>query len=136
MSQYQDSIKTSVSSSATCILSLVATGSWQEVADKKQNKPTPEILLTRKKSAGLRANNPFTNAWILEAVTALENRYSDSLNDLERELVAKKERLLQTHNIFGGVGANMKPYPPSGYLTQLVVRTLIRRSQLKNERKR
>lgn len=129
---HQDSIKTSVSSSATCILSLVATGSWQEVADKKQSKALLGYLLTRKKSAGLRANNPFTNAWILEAVTALENRYSDSLNDLERELVAKKERLLQTQIRVGGGGVSMKPYPPSGYLTQLVVRTLIRRSQLNN----
>src|SRR5215472_12258418 len=75
--------KISVSSSATCVLSLVATGKW--TADKADTKKLLKQLIKRDTSAGLPINNPFTLAWILEAVTALEEK-SEPLDpeDLER----------------------------------------------------
>ncbi|MGB7283925.1 MAG: hypothetical protein WBE13_16785, partial [Candidatus Acidiferrum sp.] len=102
------------------------------MADKKQSKALITYLLSRKKSAGLKANNPFTTAWVLEAVTALEDRYSEPLDGTEKDLVDKKEKILQSQIRAGDGGVTMKPYPPSGYLTQLVVRTLKRRGKLKD----
>jgi ATPase family associated with various cellular activities (AAA) len=118
-------LKLSASSSATCILSLVATGKWNE--DPIGTRNLLEKLLARKKSAGLEEENPFTLAWILEAVTALipysETLTSDSVNRIEQI-----EKILQKAVSNGGV--SIEPYPPSAYLTQLVVRALRRRAKL------
>src|SRR5260221_4691592 len=66
---YKGKDQISVSSSATCVLSLVATGSWK--ADRSQTKTLLAQLIAKKASAGLEVNNPFTVASILEAVTVL-----------------------------------------------------------------
>src|SRR5258708_34709266 len=71
---YRGKNKISVSSSATCVLSLVATDSWK--ADKAQTKALLRYLISKETSAGLPKKNPFTIAWILEALKALE-AYSD-----------------------------------------------------------
>lgn len=121
--------KTSVSSSATCILSLIATGSWK--LDRTQSKKLIKNLLLREQSAGLEPNNPFTTAWILEAASALEKRYPDLLDRSDYESIEKKEAVLENEiksSKDGGV--SMKPYPSSGYLTQLVVRALDHRKKL------
>lgn len=122
--------KRSVSSSATCILSLAATDSWRLSAGKVQTKRLSKYLLSRTESAGLKPNNPFTTAWILEAVSALED-CSEPLDKKDKKLLGQKEAILQDEirkSEEGGIG--MKPYPPSGYLTQLVVRALDHRSKL------
>jgi hypothetical protein len=127
--EIQERDKTSVSSSATCILSLVATGKWK--SEKAQSGRLLKYLLSREKSAGLEANNPFTTAWILEAVSALESCQPGLADSLDANVIAAKEALLEreiTSSKDGGV--RMKPYPPSGYLTQLVVRTLEHRQKL------
>src|SRR5258706_9394339 len=62
--------KISISSSATCVLSLVATGKWKDAA---QAKDLLREITSKKKSAGLKNNNPFTIAWILEAVESLKS---------------------------------------------------------------
>src|SRR4029077_2799452 len=59
--------KVSVSSSATCVLSLVATGNW--TASPADTKMLLKQLLSRETSAGLPPDNPFTIAWILDAVS-------------------------------------------------------------------
>src|SRR6266436_3225733 len=66
----RDKDKISVSSTATCVLSLVAAGSWR--ANRSQTKALLNKLIPQKSSATLKDNNPFTTAWILEAVTALQ----------------------------------------------------------------
>lgn len=120
--------KISVSSSATCVLSLVATRSWK--ADGKQTKELLEELISKKNSAGLKDNNPFTIAWILEAVTALE-KHSEPLDSAATSRVLEIEQLLQEAVKSGGV--SIDNYPPSAYLTQLVVRALRNRSKLTEE---
>jgi hypothetical protein len=120
--------KISVSSSATCVLSLFATGKW--TADKTQTKALLEKLIARKKSAGLEDNNPFTIAWILEAVAVLQE-HSDPLESATAARVAEIEGILQKA-VMGG-GASIDPYPPSAYLTQLVVRALRNRKKLTSE---
>src|SRR5216684_1931184 len=126
--------KTSVSSSATCVLSLVATGSWK--LDVAQSKALARKLLSREESAGLEKNNPFTTAWILEAVSALEKHHNSLLDASDYEIIAKRETLLENEiNNSKDGGVSMKPYPPSGYLTQLVVRTLDHRKKLTTDLK-
>src|SRR5438093_11575382 len=66
---YKGKDKISVASTATCVLSLVATHSWP--SDKTQTKALLENLIVKETSASLEKDNPFTLAWILEAVTAL-----------------------------------------------------------------
>lgn len=111
----------SVSSSATCILSLVANNVWDLETGK--TKKLLKYLLSRNTSAGLKKNNPFTNAWIIEAVRALEKKYPKILNRKDRGKIERKEAKLLTFLADGGVG--IEPYPPSGYLTQLAMRALL-----------
>jgi hypothetical protein len=121
--------KISVSSTATCVLSLVATGRWMN--GKLQTRELLEELISKKTSAGLNDDNPFTIAWILEAVTALEEPYSEPLGSSARNRVAEIENRLQDAIRAGGV--SIDDYPPSPYLTQLVARALRNRSKLNDE---
>jgi ATPase family protein associated with various cellular activities (AAA) len=122
--------KVSVSSSATCVLSLVATGNW--TASSADTKMLLKHLLSRETSAGLPPDNPFTIAWILDAVSALED-YSEPMDATGRKQIAKKERILQAAIENGKGPVSIAHYPPSAYLTQLVVRVLRRRNKLTPE---
>jgi ATPase family protein associated with various cellular activities (AAA) len=119
--------KISVSSTATCVLSLVATGSWK--ASPTQTKELLDELVSKKTSAGLKDNNPFTIAWILEAVTALEGS-SDPLGLAATQRITEIEEILQNAVKTGNGGVSIDDYPASAYLTQLVVRALRNRSKL------
>jgi len=129
--QYKGKNKISVSSTATCVLSLVATGKWK--ASKAETRALLEQLIHKKTSAGLPDNNPFTVAWILEAVTALQERYSDPLEAASIVRIGEMEEILRTAVAKGGV--KIDDYPPQAYLTQLVVRVLKRRSKLEEHEK-
>src|SRR5260370_38489555 len=105
----------SVSSSATCVLSLVATGKWK---DASRNKALLKKILSRKKSAGLEENNPFTIAWILEAVESLKS-LPITFDGATRARITAMHATLQ--NALRGGGVRTEPYPPTAYLTHLVV---------------
>jgi hypothetical protein len=128
---YKGKNKISVSSTATCVLSLAATGSWK--ANPSQTKALLEYLISQKNSAGLKDNNPFTVAWILEAVTALRDRY-DHLEPSTTARVHEMEDILQKAVEKGGV--SIDTYPPTAYLTQLVVRALRRGPKLTEDLER
>jgi hypothetical protein len=130
---YKGKDKISVSSSATCVLSLVATGWWK--ADKARTKALLHHLISKDTSAGLPSKNPFTIAWILEAVTAL-SEYSDALDSADGAIVGTMENMLQEAVKSGKGGVKIDTYPPSAYLTQLVMRALIRRSKLAEDLER
>ncbi|MBZ5532234.1 MAG: ATP-binding protein [Acidobacteriia bacterium] len=124
---YKGKNKISVSSTATCVLSLVATGSWK--AGKAATQALLEGLISKKTSAGLPDDNPFTVAWILEALTALQGSH-DPLRPETAARVEEMEKILQTAVENGKGGVAIHNYPPSAYLTQLVVRALKSRSKL------
>jgi len=125
--------KCSVSSTATCVLSLTARSIWGNSEETKaKTKKLIEHMLSKRNSARLPLDNPFTTAWVLEAVTALE-KYAKPLSEADELLIAKKVRVLQKRLKSGGV--SMKPYPPSGYLTQLVLRALQNRNELPDKLK-
>jgi hypothetical protein len=122
--------KISISSSATCVLSLVATGNWTRSNHSKQDtNDLLKKLIAERTSAKLLEDNPFTTAWILEAVTALKD-FSDELDPDDAKRVAFKETVLQSEIEKGSGGVSIAPYPKSAYLTQLVVRVLRRRGKL------
>ncbi|HEY2544627.1 MAG TPA: AAA family ATPase [Candidatus Acidoferrum sp.] len=106
---------------------MVATGLWNDNHTPSETKELLEKLIPETESAGLIKDNVFTTAWILEAASLLE-AYSEPFNPACGAEVSRKEGLLQKAIEKGG--ASIKPYPPSGYLTQLVVRTLKRRGKL------
>lgn len=123
--------KISVSSSATCVLSLVATRKWR--ATKSDTKKLLRNLLSRSQSAGLSEGNPFTAAWVLEAVTAL-TEFSDPLDTDDTKKVAEKEEILQNAVAADG-SVSISKYPGSAYLTQLVVRVLQSRNKFGSDLK-
>ena len=124
----------SVSSSATCVLSLAATGEWK--ASKVDTASLAKKLLDKEKSAGLDPDNPFTTAWILDAVTTLEKDVAEPfvVDDEYKAKIGHKERVLQEAIEKSERGAvSIASYPGSAYLTQLVVRVLRRRNKLTTE---
>lgn len=140
---YKGKEKISVSSSATCVTSLAAAGLWNVNKEKPGRWNTSktatdgllEFLLNKEKSAGLPDNNPFTIAWTLEAATALQP-FSEKLTPKTEARLAEIESKLQKAILDGDGGVNIDEYPPSAYLTQLVVRALIRRDKLLEEHRR
>jgi hypothetical protein len=125
-----DSTGVSVASSATCVLSLVATNSWEKYSTETKTKALVKYLVRRDTSADLPKWNPFTLAWILEAVTKLEQIYPGCLDSGLRGRVATKGERLKGEIRRGSGGVKIPPYPASAYLTQLVVRVLGQRSKL------
>ena len=124
---YKGKTQTSISasSSATCVLSLVATDSWK--MDKLQTKTLINSLLQKKTSAGLPDDNPYTVAWTLEALTALRP-YCDPLDPADRQRADDIEKILENSLKTGNV--RIDEYPPTAYLTQLVTRALDHRGKL------
>ena len=136
----------SKASTATCILSLTATGRWgatndEEKKDRPWHRDTAKLvrLMLKKKnweSAGLPEGNPFTVAFLLEAVTALEelDASAGATGAVNARIASAVELLLKVLKDDAGEGvrgaAHIYEYPSSPYLTQLVVRVLNRRSQL------
>jgi len=124
----------SKTSTGTCVLSLVATDRW--------NGPYPwaphtDRLLSAMatvegwKSAGLPKENPFTVSFLLEAVAGLREASKSSVSpEIEARVeeglgfLIKSLRRRKAPAVFGA--ASIKDYPPSAFLTQLVVRVLKR----------
>jgi cobalamin biosynthesis Mg chelatase CobN len=106
----------SVSSSATCVLSLVATGEWK--AKKAETTSLAKKLLEKEKSAGLDPDNPFTTAWILDAVTALESVPEPfAADDHDKQRIEHKEKKLQAEIENSEDGSvSIASYPGSAYL--------------------
>src|SRR2546427_329256 len=75
----EESKHVSVASSATCVLSLVATDTWRVHSTKAKSNALRKFLVSQNESADLAPDNPFTLAWILDAVKALAP-YCDSLD--------------------------------------------------------
>jgi hypothetical protein len=102
-------VKTSKASTATCLAYLRATGvlasDW-ETTDRE--KLRSDFVKGTWKSAGLPKNNPFTTAFLLEAIDALGGR--DSMQTAEAEVVDGKLELLNKLLRKDG-GLAIKKYP-------------------------
>lgn len=125
----------SKSSTATCVLSLVATGSWNQHKEpwKGDARRLADRLLREEwTSAGLPTDNPFTVGFTLEAVTALATIDPAIETDPANQATITKAEGLLTAAVENG-GASIQGYPPSAYVTQLVVRTLLRRKKLSKD---
>ena len=105
-------------------------------ADRRRTKSNTKALIhklvEKTKSAGLDDHNPFTEAWILEAVSALRP-FSDAWDDGDSRSIEEKEAILQGEIKKGQGGVSIAQYPASPYLTQLVVRALRKRGKLDRE---
>lgn len=132
----------SKASTATCVLSLTTAGLWtkkQGLWFDQTDQLINELVSEHWTSAELEENNPFTTAFLLECILALGELLPNSLeneNVQSKIIIAKsilKESLLKEDdgNIKGS--ARIKDYPPSTYLTQLVVRVLLRCKELDTE---
>lgn len=120
----------SKSSTATCVLSLIATNEWHSGPWKTGTARLVEGLLKERwQSAGLDTDNAFTVGFILEAVTdLLRIEPAIVLDPTCQNRVVKAERILSAGASKGAL--SVQGYPPSAYVTQLVVRTLRKRSLL------
>jgi hypothetical protein len=122
--------KLSKASTATCVLSLIATGKWKEGPwFETKRKLVREIFRSPWRSAGLATNNVFTTAFLLETITVLgaelSSRRLSRVQDAEQRLLDSLSKGQEPG------AAELLGYPPSAYLTQLVVRVLLLRGRLK-----
>lgn len=143
----------SKASAATCVASLTATGNW--TTDHPWGPTTSGVVSrmldkTKWTSAGLPLRNPFTVAFLVEAVTALQEADKGLVLDppeqesLQTGVEILRDSLKQkppagtpgaahlTVEWFEKEGGapSRYPYPPCAFVTQLVVRTLVRRKKL------
>jgi len=130
----------SLASTATCLASLLATGKYDSPEcsewQSRQQDLTDNLLTAKRQSAGLE-NTAFTNAFVLEAITSLCNRGATLDNGQKADISkweAKLKRSLNRPEHLGAVAIEV--YPPTAYVTQLVVRTLKPRGLLDSKMRR
>jgi hypothetical protein len=127
--------KSSLSSTATCVSSLIRAGLWKDedrqwgaaaaIANRLLQKPW--------ESAGLKANNPFSLSFIVEGVLDLVQAEPYPEADAHKKVINKNivpillREINNSHGPFSVQGSvSIKPYPASAYLTQLAFRVLRR----------
>lgn len=120
----------SKSSTATCVSSLIATGHWHDGAWHERTERLTKGLLNEKwESAGLDEDNVFTVAFALEAVGELMiAEPTISLDRRSRARLEEAEQILRREAKAGAL--RVQGYPPSAYVTQLVVRVLKKQKAL------
>lgn len=127
--------KSSLSSTATCVSSLVHAGAWNHKRKKWGNTEAIAERLLRKpwQSAGLKENNPFGLSFIAEGVLDLNEtdpyeKHQEHLEIIKKhiipELTGEVENSTAQFAVPGSI--SISPYPPSAYLTQLAFRVLKR----------
>lgn len=122
--------KFSKSSTATCVLSLIATNQW---LNGPWTSGTPKLvdglLKNPWKSAGLPEDNFFTVGFIFEAVVQLRGVETSIVLDADcLQRLAQAEAILKDGISKGPL--SLQGYPPSAYVTQLGLRTLSKQSTL------
>ena len=116
----------SLSSSSTCIASLIATGQWDD-----WNSDTEVILKAHIsvvwEGAGLEENNIYSTAFAMEAIELLKQLHPQPrLTRREQDKIEAGDKKLLKGFSEDGFAA-LPTYPPSAYMTQLVARVLLRR---------
>ena len=125
----------SISSTATCVSSLVRAGLWKHKLRKWGATPDVAARLLKRpwKSANLLANNPFSLSFIAEGVLDLiqadpypgwEKDRDLVRNDIAPLLIRRMNSSKAPLEVPGSVC--IEPYPPSAYLTQLAFRIVKR----------
>lgn len=112
----------SKASSATAVNFLVATDRWAKGPWSQKAQDLADCILGATwESAGLAPDNPFTTAFLLEALAALST--VGATVTVEDEKV--KEGLASLRAVLlEGSGIRLDPYEPSAYVTQVAVRAL------------
>jgi len=125
----------SLSSTATCVTSLVRAGLWKS---PDRTWGSAEAISTRLlkrpwKSAGLSRNNPFGLSFIAEGVLDVSSAEDYPSKAKHLKVVYKKilpllhDHLMSETSRFAVPGSvGIDPYPPSAYLTHIVFRVLKR----------
>lgn len=116
--------KSSKASTATCLAYLRAVG---RLTGEGWDGTTRRDLRSRMvdgewKSAGLPEDNPFTTAFLLETIYALDQK--DGMNNQQAEKVDAKMAMLNQLLLKGEGGLSIAKYPPTSFLTHKVVRVL------------
>jgi ATPase family protein associated with various cellular activities (AAA) len=135
-SQDRPSGRLSPSSTSTCVSSLIAASQWDEgVWAGRGPELAKRLLVDSPTTQGLEQGNIYTESFVYEAALALiwesataartiRPGFADLLDmpDVAARMDGLKQRLLSSISR-GSVSIN--DYPPSAYLTQLVVRVLM-----------
>lgn len=134
-----EKIHCSKASTATCVLSLTTAGLWTEKQAlwyDQTDKLINELVAEQWTSAKLDENNPFTTSFLLECILALGELSPDSIKSesVQSKILTAKNILKESLSLEGNGNikgsARIKDYPPSTYLTQIVVRVLLRCHEL------
>jgi hypothetical protein len=118
----------SKTSTATCVAFLVRTERWS-IPNVSWEKAAPVLLKAIVKSdwdsADLKPGNPFTTAFLLEAIADLQLVTTDRLSeDVERGVTKRREGL--EAELKRGTGIKVGTFPATSFMTQKVLRTVAR----------
>lgn len=124
--------KASRSSTATCVTSLVRSGLWTPNSSwwGATSKIAKKLIAKPWKSAGLKADNPFTVSFIVEGILDLKEARSNYAGAQEHLRRIRQEAVPLLKSCFQDGAIHIHPYPPSAYLTQLTFRVLNRQNAI------
>jgi hypothetical protein len=129
----------SKASTSTCVLSLTKAGYWsskQPVWYDKTEMLVDELVRGEWTSAKLKENNPFTTSFLLECILELQSIKPDMATKKEIKdkvtfaISVLNNSLSRDDDGFVKGAAKIDDYPPSTFLTQLVIRVLLRSGPL------
>jgi len=118
----------SKTSTATCVAFLVRTERWS-IPNVPWEKAAPVLLKAIVKSdwnsADLMPGNPFTTAFLLEAIADLQLVTTDRLSEDVERGVSKRRQGLEAE-LKTGKGIKVGTFPATSFMTQKVLRTVAR----------
>ena len=122
--QPADKKTSSLSSSSTCIASLVRAGLWTEKFKSEATARIANSLITRPwKSGELNVNNVYSVSFVIDGILSLRDAYpnytgvSEHLQQLRERAAPLLIKELQANGAI-----SLDGYPPSAYLTELALR--------------
>lgn len=130
----QDNLKLSLASTSTCLASLMAAGLWDSPVCQAWKDRTDDLvdgLLSAELQSAQLTGTVFTIAFVVEALILLRENGAVLDADQQSSLIKANEELDQSLKDRSHPGAvSVKEYPPTAYVTQLVVRVLDRQNAL------
>jgi ATPase family associated with various cellular activities (AAA) len=119
----------SMTSTATCVAFLTRTGRWRSRNASWVDTASTlvdDMIKSDWQSADLDPGNPFTTAFLLEAIYDF-TEFADVTLDVDQQRIVDEHLDGLEEALKAGKGIAIEPYPPTAFMTQKAIRVVARR---------